>query len=105
MYVYCVLLFSFVPGHASIFNKTQTAEEIKNVNIERDDATLKSMKPIQFLNNNCFCVCAIYTMHTAFMYVSMIWKEQVYDVKCDTVAIGNPERHMRKASHCGSKQQ
>ena len=22
-----------------------------------------------------------------------------------TVAIGNPERHMRKASHCGSKQQ
>jgi len=21
------------------------------------------------------------------------------------VAIGNPERHMRKASHCGSKQQ
>jgi len=23
----------------------------------------------------------------------------------DTVAIGNPERHMRKASHCGSKQQ
>jgi len=21
-----------------------------------------------------------------------------------TVAIGNPERHMRKASHCGSKQ-
>jgi len=23
----------------------------------------------------------------------------------DSVAIGNPERHMRKASHCGSKQQ
>jgi len=23
----------------------------------------------------------------------------------DDVAIGNPERHMRKASHCGSKQQ
>jgi len=23
----------------------------------------------------------------------------------DTGAIGNPERHMRKASHCGSKQQ
>jgi len=23
----------------------------------------------------------------------------------DTVAIGNPERHMRKASHRGSKQQ
>jgi len=23
----------------------------------------------------------------------------------DTVAIGNPERHERKASHCGSKQQ
>jgi len=23
----------------------------------------------------------------------------------DTVAIGNPERHVRKASHCGSKQQ
>jgi len=22
-----------------------------------------------------------------------------------TAAIGNPERHMRKASHCGSKQQ
>jgi len=22
-----------------------------------------------------------------------------------SVAIGNPERHMRKASHCGSKQQ
>jgi len=22
-----------------------------------------------------------------------------------TVAIGQPERHMRKASHCGSKQQ
>ena len=22
-----------------------------------------------------------------------------------TVAIGNPERHMREASHCGSKQQ
>jgi len=22
-----------------------------------------------------------------------------------TVAIGNPERHVRKASHCGSKQQ
>jgi len=24
---------------------------------------------------------------------------------CITVAIGNPERHMRKAAHCGSKQQ
>jgi len=23
-------------------------------------------------------------MHTAFMYVSMIWKEQVYNVKYDT---------------------
>jgi len=23
----------------------------------------------------------------------------------DAVAIGNPERHMRKSSHCGSKQQ
>jgi len=22
-----------------------------------------------------------------------------------TVAVGNPEHHMRKASHCGSKQQ
>jgi len=22
-----------------------------------------------------------------------------------TVAIGNPERHVRRASHCGSKQQ
>jgi len=42
------------------------------------------MKPIQFLNNNCFCVCAIYILHTAFMYVSMIWKEQVYNVKYDT---------------------
>jgi len=83
MYVYCVLLFSFVPSHASTFNKTQPAEETKNVNIERDDATLKSMKPIQFLNNNCFCVCAIYIMHTAFMYASMIWKEQVYNVKCE----------------------
>jgi len=27
-----------------------------------------------------------------------------YDVFV-TVAIGNPERHMRKALHCGSKQQ
>jgi len=80
---YCVLLFSFVPSHASTFNKTQPAET-KNVNIERDDATLKSMKPIQFSNNNCFCVCAIYIMHTAFMYVSMIWKEKVYIVKYDT---------------------
>jgi len=26
-------------------------------------------------------------------------------VRTTTVAIGNPERHMRKASHCGSKQQ
>jgi len=24
---------------------------------------------------------------------------------CSSVAIGNPERHMRKASHCGSKEQ
>jgi len=24
---------------------------------------------------------------------------------CDAVAIGNPERQVRKASHCGSKQQ
>jgi len=23
----------------------------------------------------------------------------------DSVAIGNPERHVRKASHCGNKQQ
>jgi len=23
----------------------------------------------------------------------------------DIVAIGNPEQHMRKASHCGNKQQ
>ena len=53
----------------------------KNVNIERDDATLKSMKPMQFLNNNCFCVCTIYIMHTAFMYAGMIWKEQAYNMK------------------------
>jgi len=26
-------------------------------------------------------------------------------LKMCIVAIGNPERHMRKASHCGSKQQ
>ena len=84
MYAYCALLFSFVPSHASTLNETQPTEEIKNVNIERADVTLKSMKPIQFLNNNCFCVCAIYIMHTAFMYVSMIWKEQVYNVKYDT---------------------
>jgi len=25
--------------------------------------------------------------------------------KIASVAIGNPERHVRKASHCGSKQQ
>jgi len=27
------------------------------------------------------------------------------DLTVTSVAIGNPERHMRKASHCGSKQQ
>jgi len=41
MYVYCVLLFSFVPSHASTFTKTQPAEETKNVNIERDDANFE----------------------------------------------------------------
>jgi len=46
--VFC--FFSFVPSNASTFNKTQPAEEIKNVNIERDDGTLKSMEPIQFYN-------------------------------------------------------
>jgi len=33
---------------------------------------------------------------------------QMFVLKCvlvNIVAIGNPERHMRKASHCGSKQQ
>jgi len=30
-----VLLLSFVPSHASTLNKTQPAEEIKNVNIEK----------------------------------------------------------------------
>jgi len=28
-----------------------------------------------------------------------------FDQHVCIVAIGNPERHMRKASHCGSKQQ
>ena len=30
---------------------------------------------------------------------------EISDFTSCTVAIGNPERHMRKASHCGSKQQ
>jgi len=28
-----------------------------------------------------------------------------FNKEVSSVAIGNPERHMRKASHCGSKQQ
>jgi len=30
---------------------------------------------------------------------------EISETSKDSVAIGNPERHMRKASHCGSKQQ
>jgi len=34
-------------------------------------------------------------------------ESDVVDVQLiiDVVAIGNPDRHVRKASHCGSKQQ
>jgi len=86
MYVCCVLFSSFVLSHSLTLNKIQPAQEMKNVNSENDDATLKSMKLIHFLHSSCFYVCH-FIMHIAFMYVvSMIWKEQGYDVKHDATA-------------------
>jgi len=32
-------------------------------------------------------------------------RRHIFSLGCECVAIGNPERHMRKASHRGSKQQ
>ena len=76
MYMYCVLLLSFVLCHASTSNKTQPAEKMKNVDSDKDASTLKSMKPIQFLNSNCYCMCAICIILTAFMYLLVCGKNK-----------------------------
>jgi len=40
---------------------------------------------------------------TPLVWVKIVFQQ--FDSEVNSVAIGNPERHVRKASHCGSKQQ
>jgi len=35
----------------------------------------------------------------------LLWKIHHVEFLCSSVAIGNPEQHVHKASQCGSKQQ
>jgi len=49
---------------------------MKNVDSDKDASTLKSMKPIQFLNSNCYCMCAICIILTAFMYLLVCGKNK-----------------------------
>ena len=58
--------------------------------------------PLSFSFSRCSCVvdvfCVVFYIYCALLRIQ--WNDCI-----DSVAIGKPERQVRKASHCGSKQQ